>query len=349
MPRESDFEARWTEGAWAELQVIQALNAEPTLFAVQFGITDGTAFWSIRDMEARALPDQNQHGKRPDVLVFHRANLSAAELAIVDQLVLQDDATAEPLTRKAILALECEFSPYNYSHRLANYGKELSFTINDEDLQPLVTWHSHFEVSLGIVQVYLDSAYFLSFKTLTHGISSGAIRRQIERAYNKAVYYPKMSEGIAFAKFDEMPDIGGGVKLDKYGKYNDSALQQTFPTRQIREATGIEIDPHYGDPARKLWEGTKLHYQLGDFTAHDADPRFNLLVCNPPYVRHHHMPNDYKASLQFRTQQACGVKIAGLAGLYCYFLGLSHPWLAPGAISAWLIPSEFMDVNYGRP
>jgi adenine-specific DNA-methyltransferase len=127
-----------------------------------------------------------------------------------------------------------------------------------------------------------------------------------------------------------------------------SALRETFPARQIREAVGIEIDPHYGNPARELWEGTKLDYRLGDFTAHDADQRFNLLVCNPPYVRHHHMPSDYKARLQLRTQKACGVKIAGLAGLYCYFLGLSHAWLAPRAISAWLIPSEFMDVNYGQ-
>ena len=37
----------------------------------------------------------------------------------------------------------------------------------------------------------------------------------------------------------------------------------------------------------------------------------------------------------------------GLAGLYCYFLGLSHQWMAEGGLAGWLIPSEFMDVNYG--
>lgn len=46
--------------------------------------------------------------------------------------------------------------------------------------------------------------------------------------------------------------------------------------------------------------------------------------------------------------QNTGIKISGLAGLYCYFLILSERWLAEGALSCWLIPSEFMDVNYGK-
>lgn len=127
-----------------------------------------------------------------------------------------------------------------------------------------------------------------------------------------------------------------------------SALLKTFPARRIREAKGFEIDPHYGVPAADLWTDTPLSLTLSDFTQQEAEPRFNLLICNPPYVRHHHMPNEEKGRLQLRTQQACGTRIAGLAGLYCYFMGLSQAWLAPGAVSGWLIPSEFMDVNYGQ-
>ena len=41
------------------------------------------------------------------------------------------------------------------------------------------------------------------------------------------------------------------------------------------------------------------------------------------------------------------MKLSGLAGLYGRFIGLSHAWLALDAISCWLVPSEFMDVNYG--
>jgi hypothetical protein len=127
-----------------------------------------------------------------------------------------------------------------------------------------------------------------------------------------------------------------------------SALLKTFPASRIEKAKGFEIDPHYGRPAARLWADTGLELELADFTRQAAASRFNLLICNPPYVRHHHLANGEKTSLQARTLQACGLKLGGLAGLYCHFLGLSHAWLEKEAVSGWLIPSEFMDVNYGQ-
>jgi hypothetical protein len=126
-----------------------------------------------------------------------------------------------------------------------------------------------------------------------------------------------------------------------------SALINTAPYKEIEEALGYEIDPHYGKPAARLWKGSGLKIRLSDFTQADPSPRFNLIICNPPYVRHHHLDNGEKSRLQLRTYQASGVKLSGLAGYYCHFLGLSHGWMAENGIAGWLIPSEFMDVNYG--
>lgn len=126
-----------------------------------------------------------------------------------------------------------------------------------------------------------------------------------------------------------------------------SALRRVFRDNQIAEALGFEIDPHYGRPAADLWKDSGLTMKLSDFTHAQPSPCFNLVICNPPYVRHHHLQNGDKTRLQLRTQQATGMKVSGLAGLYCHFLGLSHAWMAGGAIAGWLIPSEFMDVNYG--
>lgn len=129
-----------------------------------------------------------------------------------------------------------------------------------------------------------------------------------------------------------------------------SALLATFPKRRVSAAHGLELDPHYARPARQLWADHPLKLQLADFTA--ADPpakKFNLLICNPPYVRHHHLKVDDKQRLHAAAYQASGVSIAGLSGLYCYFLAISHRWLASDAIAGWLVPSEFMDVNYGTP
>jgi hypothetical protein len=129
-----------------------------------------------------------------------------------------------------------------------------------------------------------------------------------------------------------------------------SALLREFGESRIETATGIEIDPHYGTPASDLWGAHKLKLTLGDFTAMPAPAQgegFNLIICNPPYVRHHHMDKAEKARLLSATSASSGVQMGGLAGLYCYFLGLAHAWLAPDGIAGWLIPSEFMDVNYG--
>ena len=131
-----------------------------------------------------------------------------------------------------------------------------------------------------------------------------------------------------------------------------SALLDVFPKERVNTATGYEIDLHYGTPAAELWRHTGLDMRLEDFTQADPPPdaeAFNLLICNPPYVRHHHIVNEEKQRLKIRAYTSCGVKMNGLAGLYCYFLGLSHAWMAAGGLAGWLIPSEFMDVNYGLP
>jgi adenine-specific DNA-methyltransferase len=131
-----------------------------------------------------------------------------------------------------------------------------------------------------------------------------------------------------------------------------SALNHVFPMERIARATGFEIDPHYGHQAQQLWQTTPLRLELTDFTRvtppEADDEKVNLLICNPPYVRHHHIPGDEKTRLMASVRQATGIQLSGLAGLYCYFMLLSHPWMAAGGLAGWLIPSEFMDVNYGR-
>ena len=128
-----------------------------------------------------------------------------------------------------------------------------------------------------------------------------------------------------------------------------SALRNVVPASRIESATGFEIDPHYEEPAQKLWQDTPLIIRPDDFTQAKPDGNgANLLICNPPYVRHHHIGSAQKAGLQRRAEGACGIRFNGLSGLYCYFMGLAHPFMARGGIAGWLIPGEFMDVNYGR-
>ena len=155
-----------------------------------------------------------------------------------------------------------------------------------------------------------------------------------------------LAHGIGLLPEDEKvkfldPGIGTGSFY--------SALRSMVSEDRIESAAGFEVDPHYGEPACKFWEGSPLEIHLRDFTqSPPGEQGANLLICNPPYVRHHHLGATQKADIQSRTEKACGVQINGLSGLYCYFMGLSHPFMAEGGIAGWLIPSEFMGVNYGK-
>lgn len=130
-----------------------------------------------------------------------------------------------------------------------------------------------------------------------------------------------------------------------------SALLKVFPTEQIKSATGYEVDRIHAETAINLWSNTSLQLNIADFTESlppkDEHLKSNFLICNPPYVRHHHLSSDQKIFLKQLGLRSTGVELSGLAGLYCYFLLAAHGWMAPDGIACWLIPSEFMDVNYG--
>ncbi len=145
--------------------------------------------------------------------------------------------------------------------------------------------------------------------------------------------------GIRFAD----PSIGSGSFY--------SAALAVFGSKQIKSAVGIELDPAFASAASDLWADSGLKIVRGDFTrviASNACPLApNVILANPPYVRHHHMDRKDKERLQCLALKMTGIKVSGLAGLYVYFLLLATAWMENDGIAAWLIPSEFMDVNYG--
>lgn len=130
-----------------------------------------------------------------------------------------------------------------------------------------------------------------------------------------------------------------------------SALLAVFGPERIESAVGVELDSEFYDAARDLWAETGLEVVQSDFTQIVAGSGCpvapNLILANPPYVRHHHLGREDKERLQALASRLAGVKVNGLAGLYVYFLLLATAWMEDGGYAAWLIPSEFMDVNYG--
>lgn len=153
-----------------------------------------------------------------------------------------------------------------------------------------------------------------------------------------------VSFGLSLLDTDEItflePCIGSGA-------FYSALLNETNGNHTITSAMGIEIDPIYYDCAKKLWNDTGIKIINDNFLNIKPDRKYNFVLTNPPYVRHHYLSQDEKTHLAESERKETGINISKLAGLYCHFILLANKWLAPSAICGWLIPSEFMDVNYG--
>lgn len=62
----------------------------------------------------------------------------------------------------------------------------------------------------------------------------------------------------------------------------------------FKSATGIEIDPLYYDCAKKLWSDTGINIFYDHFANVKPDKKYNFVLTNPPYVRHHNLSQDKK-------------------------------------------------------
>ena len=158
------------------------------------------------------------------------------------------------------------------------------------------------------------------------------------------------SEMVAYAlKQVQKPEISYLEPGFGTGAFFNSLLQHITSKdnrRRLTEARGYEIDKHYAEPTKELYASTLLDLRLEDFTEAKPDS-FDILLCNPPYVRHHHLTAAKKLALTKHVAARYNIKQSGLTGLYNYFIINGEAWLSDEGIAAFLVPSEFLDVNYG--
>ncbi len=154
-----------------------------------------------------------------------------------------------------------------------------------------------------------------------------------------------VSYGLALLNDNEISFLEPALGTGSF--YSALLSEITKFAKYIKSAVGIELDDKYYSVAHELWGDSNINLVNTDFTAAKSVGIANFLISNPPYVRHHYIGKEQKSRLAESIKNETSLSISGLAGLYCYFILLAHKWLAPNAICGWLIPSEFMDVNYG--
>ena len=172
----------------------------------------------------------------------------------------------------------------------------------------------------------------------TPGVASEMVEYALAHMAKPAIRYlePGFGTGTFFNSLLQKIDIED-INSDVQPKVNQ---------RLLTAARGYEVDAHYADPIADLYNHTPLDLRVEDYTEADPEP-FDIILCNPPYVRHHHMDGVKKVALADDMAGRYNLRPSGLTGLYNYFIMTGEAWLSEDGLAGWLVPSEFLDVNYG--
>jgi adenine-specific DNA-methyltransferase len=134
------------------------------------------------------------------------------------------------------------------------------------------------------------------------------------------------------------PAIGTGIFF--------ATLLRHVGEGRIASAMGVEANAMRADQTRAKWAGAELDVQVGNFLEAELAPTRNLIVANPPYVRFQRLNRAAARTWAARIERSLGLTVGGQADLYVYFVLIAHDWLAPGGVSAWLLPTGFLHTNY---
>lgn len=122
--------------------------------------------------------------------------------------------------------------------------------------------------------------------------------------------------------------------------------------RAIRELNsncsikGFDIDEHILQQAQHVFENeSRVSIILKDYMYNDWDNRYDGIICNPPYFKFHDYDNK---SLLMEMEEKLEIKLSGFTNLYSLFLLKSAYQLNKGGRAACIIPSEFLNADYGK-
>lgn len=109
---------------------------------------------------------------------------------------------------------------------------------------------------------------------------------------------------------------------------------------------GFEVDETILSEANFVFQGiNNIDLHLDDYMYNDWNNKYDGVICNPPYFKFHDYDN--KAILK-EIELRLKVKLNGFTNLYTLFLLKSIHQLKPNGRIAYIIPSEFLNSDYGK-
>lgn len=109
---------------------------------------------------------------------------------------------------------------------------------------------------------------------------------------------------------------------------------------------GFEIDQIIFNKAKNIFKKQKnVSIRLEDYMYNDWDNKYDGIICNPPYFKFHDYDNK---NILKEMEDRISCKLNGFTNLYTLFLLKSIHQLNKNGRAAYIIPSEFLNSDYGK-
>jgi adenine-specific DNA-methyltransferase len=144
------------------------------------------------------------------------------------------------------------------------------------------------------------------------------------------------------------PAFGDGVFI----RAAQAALQRSGVRNPSQRLFGVDIDRHSLQRVRDSgFEPTPGHLVCRDLLTTDAEDlggRFDAIVGNPPYIRHHLLPKAL-ARRGRKTAKELGVALNGRSDAWAYFCAHLLGFLSDDGRLALVLPGSALQADYAAP
>ncbi|MCC7431365.1 Eco57I restriction-modification methylase domain-containing protein [bacterium] len=181
-----------------------------------------------------------------------------------------------------------------------------------------------------------------------------ATNNQVEKSYSKSI---SLAHRKKFAQFFTPFQLASLMADWLLGNQNlKTVLEPAFglgifsrtllnkkPELSIK---AFEVDETIYFEAKEVFnEISQIKIQLENYMFNDWDNKYDGIICNPPYFKFHDYDNK---TILNEIEKRLKIKLNGFTNLYTLFLLKSVSQLNLGGRLAYIVPSEFLNSDYGK-
>ncbi len=135
------------------------------------------------------------------------------------------------------------------------------------------------------------------------------------------------------------PALGEGVFVD--------AVQRALGKVNGVRVDAFDVDADMVDAFKARPRTIQTNCRVADFITTDIRRKYDAIIANPPYIRHHEM--NYIADVLSGFDALCGRRLSRMTNLYGLFLAKIWSLLGPDGRAAVILPAEWMNADFGGP